>query len=200
MTHPRHNPIEESALAATGTKVDTATGEIVPAAAAGGQLVTPLSARIEALLQPYTISLDEWAEALFSVAEFPDQDPDEATFGMLAQILLANSSSEILASMELDRARALAGDEPGGHSALLVISGARPMKSEFEEGPSCYVIVDASYKADGKPARFTTGARAVQAAILAHAARGWLPFEAVLEIRRRPTRRGFYPINLVAGG
>jgi len=173
---------------------------ILPTEAHPGVVAVRFSDRIDALLRPFTLNLDEWAEALFNVGDFPDQDPDDATLAMLASILMAGSSEEVLVSMDLDRARALCGNEPGGHSALLIIRGARPVKSDFEEGPNCYVIVDAAVKADGKPCRFTTGARAVQAAILAHAANNWLPFEARLEIRRERTRRGFYPLNLVAGG
>jgi hypothetical protein len=206
-----HMPIEQAALDAAaslptrgGDETDIVEGEVTAAldtvSRPAAQLAVPLSSRIEALLQPYTISLDEWAEALFDVREFPDQDPDESTMGMLAQILTAGSSEEILASMELNRAREMCGDEPGGHSPLLTIHGARPMRSEYEDGPSCYVIVDAIRKADGKGARFTTGSRAIQAAILAHAARGWLPFDAILTIRAQKTRRGFYPMNLEAGG
>lgn len=165
-----------------------------------GLVAVRFSDRIDQLLKPFTLDLDEWAEALFEVREFPEQDPDDQTNALLAAILLADTSEEALAAMQLDRAKDLCGDEPGGHSPLLVIYGARPIRSEFEEGPSCYLIVDAVVKADGKRVRFTTGAKAVQAVILAHMGRGWMPFEAILEIRRQKTRRGYYPLNMVAGG
>src|SRR5215469_7054581 len=155
---------------------------------------------IERILTPYTITAIEWARLLFKVTEFPEQDPDDITNSMLASILMADSSEEVLSALSLDRAKELAGDEPGGHSPLLVIHGARPMKSDYDEGPPCYCIVDATVKATGKRIRFTTGAKAVQAAILAHVGHGWMPFEAILEIRRERTRRGYYPLNLVAGG
>jgi hypothetical protein len=204
-------PIEEAALAAAranagGTDrqllADPMTpGSIVTARQAHeGVVVARLSDRIDALLQPFTLNIDEWAEALFSVSEFPESDPDDATNAMLAAILMAETSEEVLASMELNRAKEMCGDEPGGHSPLLTIYGARPVKSEYEDGANCYIIVDARYKVDGRSARFTTGARAVQAAILAHVVRGWLPFDAMLEIRRERTRKGYYPLNLVAGG
>jgi hypothetical protein len=204
-------PIEEAALAAAranagGTDRQLLTdgpplsGAVVPAPQAGGTLAVTFSARIDQLLQPFTLNIDEWAEALFKAAEFPETDPDDATNAMLAAILMAETSEEVLASMELNRAKEMCGDEPGGHSPLLTIYGARPVKSEYEDGANCYIIVDARYKVDGKSARFTTGARAVQAAILAHVVRGWLPFDAMLEIRRERTRKGYYPLNLVAGG
>ena len=161
---------------------------------------TQLETQIADLLRPHTLDIRQWAEALFEVSEYPEQESDETTLAMLASILMAKSSEEALQSMNLNRAKELCGDEPGGHSPLLIITGARPIRSEYEDGANCYIIVDAYRKVDGTSARFTTGARAVQAAILAHVANGWLPFEAILTIRAQKTRRGFYPLNLEAGG
>lgn len=211
MTHHDHMPIEQAALDAAAAAAqadadeldqahDALAGTLVRSTAGGAQVATRFSDRIEQLLKPYTLDLDEWAEALFDVREFPESDPDEQSTTLLASILLAESSEEALAAMQLDRAKLLAGDEPGGHSPLLTIHGARPIRSEYEEGPSCYIIVDYTRKVDGKRGRFTTGARAVQAVILAHIGRGWMPFDAILEIRSQKTRRGYYPLNLVAGG
>jgi hypothetical protein len=186
-------------MEAAAAEPEPLTGDIVPAYKPG-QLTERVSSLIGDLLQPYTIDLRTWAEALFSVSEFEDADPDETSMGMLAQILGAQSSQEALTSLELNRAKEMCGDEPGGHSPLLVIRGARPMKSEYEEGAKCYVIVDAMIKHSGEAARFTTGAKAVQAVILAHMANNWMPFEAILTIRRQKTKRGFYPLGLEAGG
>lgn len=166
----------------------------------GTDLALRFNEEIERLLTPYTMTAIEWAQTLFNQRDFPDQDPDDVTNAMLASILMSGSSEEALSAMKLDRAKEMCGDEPGGHSPLLIIHGARPMKSDFEEGPPCYAIVDCTVKATGERVRFTTGARAVQAVILAHIGNGWLPFEALLEIRSQRTRRGFYPLNLVAGG
>lgn len=176
------------------------TGQLVPAGQANTEVAIRFREEIERLLQPYTMTATEWAFVLFEQREFPEQDPDEMTNAMLAQILMSGSSEEALSAMNLDRAKHLCGDEPGGHSPLLLIHGARPMKSEYEEGAPCYCIVDATILATGERIRFTTGARAVQACILAHIGNGWLPFRGMLEIRSQKTRRGFYPLNLVAGG
>lgn len=211
MTDKGHMPIEQAALDAAAAQAeadaaeldrahDILAGQIVPAPPTTAEVAVRFSDRIDALLKPWTLDLDEWAEALFDVREFPESDPDEQSMALLASILLADSSEEVLAAMQLDRAKIMAGDEPGGHSPLLTIHGARPIRSDYEEGPSCYIIVDYTRKVDGKRGRFTTGSRAVQAAILAHIGRGWMPFDAVLEIRREKTRRGYYPLNLSSGG
>ena len=198
--------------------VDTTTGELVPhrtanpnggtpigdqsaaVVAAGQRELTPFQAQLEQLLAPHTLDLQQWAEALFSVRDFPEADPDEQSHAMLAAILLSSTSEEALASMELDRARQLCGDEPGGTSGVLRFTGARPVKSEYEEGPACYLIVEATRLADGKQLRFTTGAAQIQAVILWHVGHQLMPFDGVLSIRREKTRRGFYPMNLTAGG
>jgi len=169
-------------------------------AAPGSAVAVTFRADIEALLAPHTISTTEWVTALVTGDDFPEDNPDESILGILAQILTARTSEEALASLELDRAKEMCGGEPGGHSALLEIRGARPMKSRFDDGAPVYSIVDAVYVHNGEPVRFTTGAKAVQAAIIAHIGNGWMPFRAVLAIRRTPTAAGYYPLNLEAGG
>lgn len=182
--------------AANPTPAQTALADPAP----GTDLVAAFGARVAELLGQHTISLEQWVTALLTDAEFEAADPEEATLGILAQILTARTSEEALASLQLERAKDMCGGEPGGHSPLLEIRGARPMKSTFEEGATCFCIVDAVYVHNGEPVRFTTGAKAVQAAIIAHIGNGWLPFQAILEIRNQPTAKGFHPLNLVAGG
>lgn len=178
-------------------------------AAADPQMITPepstevatrlTRAEIDTLLAPHTIDMRTWLAGLLSNDDFPEQDPDEMALGMIAQILLAPTSEATLSAFDLDRAKEMCGNEPGGRSPVLEITGARPMKSEYEEGAACYVIVSAVRLVDGELVQFTTGSRAVQAVIFKHMHEGWMPFRAMLEIRKERTRRGFYPINLVAG-
>lgn len=155
---------------------------------------------LEALLAPATMDYSTWLRSLLTDDRLEESDPDEAGIGILASILLAESSEQVLAAMDLKRAKALCGGEPGGHSPLLEITGARGMVSSFEEGAPAYAIVQAIVVETGERIQFTTGARAVQAAILKHIGEGWMPFRAILTIRRMPTRRGYYPLNLEAGG
>lgn len=156
-------------------------------------------AEIEALLAPHTIDLRTWLKGILSDEEFPEQDAEEMTIGMLASILLAPTSEQALAALDLDRAKQMCGDEPGGKSPVLMITGARPMKSTIEGGAACYVIVEATKLDGGESIRFTTGSRAVQTMIWKHMAEGWMPFKAMLEIRREKTQAGYHPLNLIAG-
>ena len=211
------NPIEQQATKAVGgqTGLEPAGAHAVPVPADSALLARPAGgtvtqsrvnvpagfsqAAVDQLLAPYVISLDDWLRGILTTDEYPEEDPNDATRAMIAQILLAQSSEEALAGFDLDRAKEMCGGEPGGRSNVLEIRGARPIRSEYEQGAACYVIVDAFDLAEQQPVKFTTGARGVQAVILAHMANEWMPFKACLEIRRERTRAGFYPLNLVAG-
>jgi hypothetical protein len=168
--------------------------------AATGTAVAILDpAELMALLDPFTVDLRTWVRALVGVGEMPETDANTAIAGILASILTAETSEQALSALELDRAKEMCGNEPGGKSPVLLISGARPLKSTYEEGAACYALVTATVLESGETIRFTTGAVAVQAAILKHIAEGWMPFKARLEIARKPTERGYYPLNLIAG-
>lgn len=154
---------------------------------------------LEQLLAPHTVSPKEWIMTLMTNEEMPEADADEQTLGMLASILLAGSSEEALSALDLQRARDLCGGEPGGRSPVLEFHGARSLRSDYEEGATCYMIADVVRLDTGERMRFTTGARAVQMVVAKHIYEGWIPFRAALEIRRERTRRGFHPLNLVGG-
>ena len=176
-----------------------AVGDAVTGPKPGAEVAVPFSDKIEALLAPHTVDLMTWVTSLVSGAEYPETDADEVGVGILASILTAKSSEEALSALGLERAKGLCGNKPGGHSPVLEITGARALKSTFQEGAPCYAIVDAIVCANGDRVRFTTGARAVQAVIIAHMGNGWMPFRAQLEIREQPTERGFHPLNLTMG-
>jgi hypothetical protein len=175
-------------------------GAIDPAGAQPGTAVAiPFSDTIEALLAPHTIDLITWARSLVTGSEYPETDAEEVGVGILASILTAKSSDEALSALDLERAKAMCGNEPGGHSPVLEITGARALKSTYSEGAPCYAIIDAIVLASGERIRFTTGARAVQAVVIAHMGNGWMPFRGQLEIRQQPTVAGYHPLNLTMG-
>lgn len=156
-------------------------------------------AELDELLTPHTVSPVQWIRYLMATEEPPESDPDEMALGMMAQILLASTSEEALAALDLQRAKTMCGGEPGGRSPVLEIRGARALKSDYEDGAAVYCIVQAVQLDTGERIQFTTGARAVQMVIAKHLYEGWIPFRGALEIRREKTRRGFYPLNLVGG-
>ena len=195
---------EEAGLAQEYPLPATETPGKAVVVAPGAQLAPSIgsldAARLEELLKPATLDLGSWLEHLLTDERLEEQDADDVGMGVLASILLAETPEQALTALDLKRAKTLCGDTPGGHSPLLVITGARGMVSTYEEGAPCYAIVQAIIKGTGERIQFTTGARAVQALILKMMGHGWMPFEAILTIRAHPTRRGYYPLGLEAGG
>lgn len=184
----------------TGTVPDPQQGEeLTGTLHAPGTDLALTSAEIDQILAPATISMREWLIGITSEEEFPESDPEAMALGMLAQILQAKTSEEALTAFQVDRAKEMCGNQPGGKSPVLEIHGARPLKSDYAEGAACYVVVDAIRVVDGERARFTTGSKAVQTVIFKHIYEGWMPFKAMLEIRSEKTKAGFYPLNLVQG-
>ena len=193
------HPLTESPLERAAREAVT---QPAPAAGAepGTELALMSTAELEAIVGTRTVPVREWAESLVTDTDFPDDDPDEMALGILAGILLAQSSEEALAVTNLQRAKELCGNMPGGHSPLLEITAAMPFKSTYEQGAPCYAMVSATVVSTGEKFKFTTGARAVQAVIIAHLVHGWMPFRCLITMRATPTQRGYYPLNLEAGG
>lgn len=176
---------------------DTPSGTATP----GATLAVPFTqSELDRMLQPYQVDFRAWLTTLLTDTEYPEQSSEESALGMLAQILTAGDVDEMFAAMQMERAKDLCGNEPGGHSFVMDITGARPMKSTFEEGPGTFVICSAIEVASGRKFQFTTGARAVQASVAMAMHKGWMPLRCVLVIRSRATARGYYPLNLEAGG
>lgn len=167
---------------------------------ASTELVKPVTqAEIDAILAPHVVDMRTWLRGILTADDFPESDPDAMALGMLAQILMAETSEQALSMFSLDRARDMCGNEPGGRSPVLEITGARALKSTYAEGAACYSIIAATRLDTGAKLQFTTGSKAVQMLVWKHVHQGWIPFRAMLEIRREKTQRGFHPLNLVAG-
>jgi hypothetical protein len=171
-----------------------------PAATGNGQLARVSDDAIAALFDQRPLDVIGWAKALAQDAQFEDDGDNSPELDMVIAILTAQTSEEAFAVTNVKHAEDLVGDQPGGHGPLMTITGARPLKSTFAEGPACFCIIDATIKASGEAIKLTCGGRSVQALVLTHVNRGWLPFDAILTRRLKPTRNGFYPLNLEAGG
>lgn len=155
---------------------------------------------IEQLLEGRQLPVMQWAAALMERADYEEDAAANAGLDIIAAILGAQTSAEALAATTMRSVEELIGPDPGAHSPVLEITGATPLKSTFDDGPSCFAVISCTIVETGEQFKLTCGARAVQAAILAHVYRGWLPFRCILTRRLKPTRKGFYPLNLEAGG
>lgn len=181
-------PIERQALAATA----------VPAA------TIALAERIDldqvlALLRPKAIDLTKWLIALASDTDFEAQDAPDASLNIMTQILLAESPAAALSATAMENAQSLGVIQPGDCSPLLEIREAIPLPSSYEEGASTFAVVRAINTETGSPVTFSCGSKAAQMVLIKFIGEGWMPFRAVLSMRRKPTKNGFYPLNLQAG-
>lgn len=163
-------------------------------------LAIPDLAEIQKILGASAIPYREWARSVARGEEFPTEAEEDPGFSIVAAILTARTSAEVFAAMDLKRTEDLLDSGPGARTNRMEISGATPLASTYEEGAGSFCVVKTRWLDGGEQFTFSIGARAVQAAIMAHMVNGWMPFTCVLVRRRTPTRAGYYPLNLEAGG
>lgn len=165
----------------------------------GTALAIPSRAEMAEILGTRATDFKGWVRALSDLADFVEEDKEDRGLSIVKAILTAETSEAVFAAMNLQSANDLCGTEPGGRSSVLEFTGATPLESKYEQGPSCFAIFYARDLAEGRDLSFSCGARAVQAAVIAHMVRGWMPFKASLVRRSKPTEAGFYPLNLESG-
>lgn len=172
------------------------SGQIVRA---GTDLAIPTPSELAQLLGQRRIPMDRWITTLVTEERFEETDKEDPALGMLRSILLAESSEAVFAAMNVVSVKDLIGPEPGASSNVFEIRGAQPLESTFDEGPGAFAIIHAFDLAEQLPVTLSTGARSVQAAIIAHMINGWMPFKGKFTRKRRPTQAGYYPLNLERG-
>lgn len=172
------------------------TGRVVQA---GTALAIPTEAELDQILGSRQIPMKQWIAALVAEEQFEETDEEDRALGMLRAIMLAESSEAVFAAMNVVSVKDLLGPDPGASSNVFEISGAQPLRSSYDEGPSAFALIHAYDLAEGYPVTLSTGARSVQAAVIAHMIRGWMPFKAKFSRKRRPTEAGYYPLNLERG-
>jgi hypothetical protein len=176
-------------------------GSQPPAADPPGTALDVLTPQVIAgILRPHAIPYRDWAAALLNDDEFEEGDDGGGVVSIIAAILTAETSEQALAATDMQNAVSLIGEEPGARSGWLEIYDGIPLKTTYEKGAPCFAVISYVDLETGTRRQFSCGARAVQGVLLKHMWQGWLPFRCVLTRRRKPTRSGFYPLNLEAGG
>lgn len=119
------------------------------------------------------------------------EDPEDVSDAIVARILASPDAGTLFAESETIAARDILG-------VPLNVKSVRWMQSDFEEGNGIYVVLDATVREDGKNAVVTCGARSVMAQLFVAQKEGWLPADLEFRQSARPTKRGYFPLSLVA--
>lgn len=167
--------------------------------APGRELAVLTPAEVTDLLGAHRLPVKAWLAALAEQEAFEETDAEDASLSILRAIMTAETPAAAFAAMQALSVKDLLGDEPGARTNVYELRGATPLASTFEDGPSCFAVIDAFDLAEQVPVTLTCGGRAVQAFCLAAEVRGWLPVKVVFTRRRKPTRKGYYPVNIEAG-
>lgn len=130
---------------------------------------------------------------LAQAADDVDDDPEKIADSIVARIMRAESVEDVLAPQAIEHARDLIG-------VPLEIRSAKFNRSEYEDGPEVYMVVEAEVLDDGRVTTFSCGGRSVMAQVYRIAQLGGLPFRGVLVQSPKPTRRGFRPLWLESLG
>lgn len=179
-----------------GDDQEPVTGQLVERSTA---LAIPTPHELDQLLGGYTVNMRDWLAAMIQAEQFEESDTEDQALAIIRAIVTSKTSAAVFAAMDLKTTADLVGPDPGDRSNVLEIRGARPLASTYDEGPGTFIVIDAYDLAEQYELTFSCGAAAVQAAIWAHIANGWMPMKAAIVRRRKPTRKGFYPLNLESG-
>lgn len=165
----------------------------------GTELAIPDRDQILAVLGTRQVDYTAWAKALITGDPLEEDATDDAGLSIVRAILLAETSGQALAAVNMVTTDELIGTEPGARSNVLEIYSARPLASTYEDGAGSFCVIDARDLAEGRDLTFSCGALAVQTVLLACQMNGWMPLKCRLTRRAKPTRRGYYPLNLEGG-
>lgn len=117
------------------------------------------------------------------------QSPEEASINIASRILDAETAEDILAPVEALNAEDLNG-------APFTLNAVAILPSGMDGGIGFFAVFDASDPKTGDSMSITCGAANVVAQAAALYDKGFLPMTVVIEVSKKATSRGFYPMSL----
>lgn len=151
---------------------------------------TDLATKVEGTLTTLTeVDRQNVAAFLAQTREVESQDTDAATVEILARILRAESVDDVLAPQAPVPLQQLIGFP-------IVVDGVRWMRSDFDEGPGMYALVDAVHRDTGEKFLGTCGGMNVLAQLFAMDRLGAFPVHVVVTRARKATANGYFPLWL----
>lgn len=130
-------------------------------------------------------AVEKFTELVTMIPEGGDDDGS----GIILDILNATDWADLNREAELPDARDMAGRD-------LVFTDATRHVSTIDGGLPFYLIVNAVDKETGEAVRFNTSAGSIITKLAKLWQLGCWPFRGVISATTKPTRAGFYPLDL----
>ena len=120
---------------------------------------------------------------------FPVEDGSQAVERIVAQLLEATDLDGLNAPWRSENTGAMA-------DRTVVITGAKILPSQYQEGLGAFLYVEAIDGKTGEDASWTTSSTSIMAQLANAASRDALPIRAKVVKADRPSSRGYYPFHL----
>lgn len=138
------------------------------------------------------IDLTSWANALINRTKYREPDPDYLARTLLMQTLTADTVEAAFEQGGIRKMQESIPNTPGAGTGPILIYGLYVAKSDEEDGPGSYMILDTRGLADGVEAKYTTGSQGLQAQVLTMIKLGNWPIRCSIGRTDRQDRGGRY--------
>lgn len=138
------------------------------------------------------IDLTSWANALVNRTKYREPDPDYLARTLLMQTLTAETVEAAFEQGGIRKMQESIPNTPGAGTGPIEIYGLYVAKSDEDDGPGSYMILDTRGLADGVEAKYTTGSQGLQAQVLTMIKLGNWPIRCNIARTDRQDRGGRY--------
>jgi hypothetical protein len=138
------------------------------------------------------IVLSGWAESLINGAKYVEPDPNYLARLLMVQMLTAETLELALSTSNTLSLQKAIPNVPDAGTGPIEITDLYVTDSDLNEGMPCYVIISAIRLETGEVVKYTTGAGAVQTAMLTFLSWGVWPIRCQITRMERKDRGGRY--------
>lgn len=121
--------------------------------------------------------------------EMEQTDPEDSARAILARILSAETSDQLLVGHRVVHAKEIL-------NIPLEVRAVKWQRSAYEEGGSVYAVITATPLGSETPQTITCGGRNVMMQLLNASHRGFLPLRCMITEASKPTEAGYRPLWL----
>lgn len=155
----------------------------------GNQLIVNSKAP-EALAR--IVNLEGWARAIVYGEKYTEVDPDFISRKLALEIITSGSVEEAFEQSGIKGVQSIVPNKPGGTTGPIEITDLYVTESDFEQGNSCFLILDTVSLETGEQQKMTTGATNIQATMIAVLNNGMWPIRCQFKRGDQKDRGGKY--------